>query len=161
MKPDTNWQLLTLMVIGLLAGIVCTKKTLSDNQKKVFLSNKSWLLTNVFYQLKSDPSGVDFTDILYKNCSLDDSYHFYEDGKFERRDSMLVCGQSYVPFGPYGRSSWNINETFTILQVTMPLTYNFEFEIVSISNERMVLKQYLRDYLQQDIVHTFYFKAAR
>lgn len=139
--------------------INCKKEAVPEKSKLDLLTGRQWKIDKLLYSVKGDPTTLNYTSAVYKTCELDDVYEFKKNNIFIRTDGTNVCG-SVALYGPYGTSSWNIDSAFTSLTVELATLYIFKYKVVSISAAALQMERLSVNYLQQEVLYTYFFKVT-
>jgi hypothetical protein len=123
------------------------------------LTGHKWKIDKLLYSVKGDPVVVTYTNAVYKTCELDDEYSFRKDGSFLRTDGTNLCG-SVALYGPYGTSNWSADSSLTNLSVGLTFYYDYKYKVVNLTATELRLEMSTVDYLQQQVLYTYYFKAG-
>ena len=137
----------------------CNKETVPEVSKLDLLTGKQWKIDKLLYSVKGDPGSVNYTSAAFKSCELDDVYEFKKNDTFIRTDGVNICGNVAL-YGPYGTGSWNIDAAFTNLSIELFARYQFKYKVISISAASLQLERSSINYLQQEVLYTFYFKPV-
>ena len=139
--------------------IQCKKETLIQESPLDLLTNRKWKIDKLLYSVKGDPLTLSYTSAAYKTCELDDIYEFKKDQSFARTDGSNVCG-SVALYPPYGNAGWNADPALTRLDLDLFAAYSYKFKVIKINAAELQLERSTVDYLQQEVLYTFYFKKA-
>ena len=139
--------------------INCKKEVVSEESKLDLLTGRQWKIDKLLYSVKGDPTTLNYTSAAYKTCELDDVYEFKKNNTFIRTDGINPCG-SVALYGPYGTSGWTADSAFTKLTIELFTQYSFKYKVVNISATSLQLERSTVDYLQQEVLYTFYFKPV-
>lgn len=137
----------------------CKKETVQQVSRMDLLTGRKWQLDKLLYSVKDEPKTLDFTSAAYRNCELDDVYEFNKNGIFTRSDGLTRCG-NIVLHGPYGTSNWVADSALTKLDIELFTRYSYKLKVIALSDTQLQLERATTNYLQQDVLYTFYFKSA-
>lgn len=150
------------LILLLLPGVFihCSKDEPAAPLSRLdLLSGHKWKIDKLLYSVKGDPTTITYTNAAYKTCELDDEYSFRKDGSFARTDGTNLCG-SVALYGPYGTSNWLADSALTNLTVGLAFYYDFKFKVINLTATELRLEMSTVDYLQQQVLYTFYFKLG-
>ena len=150
-----TFYLLILLAPALL--IHCKKETIAAESRLDLLTGGKWKMDKLLYSVKGDPLILNYTSAAYKSCELDDSYEFKKDHSFTRSDGLNKCG-SVALYAPYGNAGWTADSAITMLTIELFSIYNYKFKVVTLSTTELQLERLTIDYLQQEVLYTYYFK---
>ena len=139
--------------------IRCKKESILQPSRMDLLSERKWKIEKLLYSVKGDPTVLDYTSALYKKCELDDIYEFKKGGSFIRSDGLNLCN-SVALYGPFGTSNWSADSAVTKLEIELFTRYSYKFKVVQLSASQLQLERSTIDYLQQEVLYTFYFQVA-
>jgi hypothetical protein len=137
----------------------CKKDTVAEPTRLDLLTGHKWKIDKLLYSVKGDPTILVYTNAVYKTCELDDVYEFRKDNGFSRADGLNLCG-SVALYPPYGNTNWSADASLTDLTVELFATYSRRFKVINLTASELRLDWSTIDYLQQEVLYTYYFKRA-
>ncbi len=150
------------MILILIGMNACKKGTIEPRAESQLdlLTERKWELTNLYQQDVGDNVIVDLRTAYYSACELDDSYHFTKNFSFFRRDSTNKC-PSDPRFGLYGVATWSTDSAFSQIRFRSFMGMNSEMKIVTLTGDRLELKQFVRDYFNNEMYFTYRLRSIK
>lgn len=153
-------KVISILVLVSTAFLVrCKKESFLQPTRIDLLSGRKWKIEKLLYSVKGDPAVLDYTSAAYKKCELDDIYEFKKEGTFIRSDGFNLCSNVAL-YGPFGTSNWIADSALTRLDIELFSRYSYKFKVVQLSASQLQLERSTVDYLQQEVLFTFYFQVA-
>ena len=148
-----------LVLVSTVFLVGCKKESIVQASRMDMLTGRKWKIDKLLYSVKGDPAVLDYTSATYKKCELDDIYEFNKGGTFIRSDGFNLCSNVSL-YGPYGKSNWSADSAVTRLDIELSTRYSYKFKVVNLSTSQLQLERSTVDYLQQEVLYTFYFQVA-
>ena len=139
--------------------VACKKNDPPPEASKLeLLTGGKWQLTHFYYQAASDNIRNDFLNTYYTACELDDIYEFTTDNALIRSSGKDSCtGEP-----PYGieSSNWEIDSLLTQIVLAVPFGFTTTYKINTLNAQTLQLEQDAKNYVEEDVIYTYVFKAA-
>ncbi len=150
----------SILFIAFLITACDKKETTEKPDPKTLLTAHSWKIKALLYRMQTDVNNNDFTNYVYHNCELDDTYTFGTDSTFIRDDNAVACNIP-VYFGPYDKGNWSAGNDFTQLTIYKVGYYSAIYTVDELTANSLIIEQATKDRFQNDIVYTYEFEPVQ